>query len=464
MSTYFTKQNSSNSIPIFIVPPKGLAAFKKSLQPQLRQWLDSVGFKAKPSNRALLPAKDGTIAAVIVGAAETTDMWAVAQLPEQLPAGTYHIDSTYHPALKGKNDMIVPMAIGWGLACYKFARFIKATKEWPVLFVPAKYLAEAERMVAATHKARDLVNLPTNYLPPLALAEQVKVTGKAYGAKVTVISGDDLIKKNYPAVHAVGRASHNPPCLVDLTWGNPAHPKVTLVGKGVCFDSGGLDIKNAANMKLMKKDMGGAAAMLALAQVLMDEKLPIRLRLLIPAVENSISGDAYRPLDVISTRKGLTVEIGDTDAEGRVILCDALAEADSEKPDLLIDAATLTGAARVALGTDIPAFFTDDDALADAIYKTSKQMDDPLWRLPIHMGYDEMIASKVADLNNVADSGYAGAIIGALYLKHFVTDTKSWVHIDMMAWNVKNRPGRPAGGEAMSVRALHLLIRRRYAA
>lgn len=462
MSAYFTKQNSSDTVPIFVVPPKGLAAFKKSLQPHLRQWLDSLGFKAKPGSRALLPAKDGTLAAVITGIAETPDMWSIAHLPDLVPPGVYHVDTSFHAGLKAKPESIVPLAIGWGLACYKFDRFVKAAKEWPTLHVPGKYLAEAECMVAATHRARDLINSPTNILPPLALADEVKATGKKYGAKVSVIAGDDLLKKKYPAVHAVGRASHNPPCMIDLIWGNPSHPKVTLVGKGVCFDSGGLDIKNAANMKLMKKDMGGAAAMLALAEVIMGEKLPVRLRLMIPAVENSISGDAYRPLDVINTRKGLTVEIGDTDAEGRVVLCDPLAEADTEKPDLLIDAATLTGAARVALGTDIPAFFTDDDALAGSLYGASKQTDDPLWRLPMYMPYDDMIASKVADLSNVADSGYAGAIIGALYLKHFVTQTKSWVHIDMMAWNVRNRPGRPVGGEAMAIRALHQVIRERY--
>ncbi|MFO1241818.1 MAG: leucyl aminopeptidase family protein [Rickettsiales bacterium] len=390
-------------------------------------------------------------------------MWAVAHLPDALPPGNYHLDFGFHPVLKNKPESIAGMAAGWGLACYQFQHFKKSTKNWAKLYVPAKHLPEVERLVSATHHARDLINLPANIMTPLALADEIKATGKKFGAKVSVIAGDDLLKKSYPSIHAVGRASVNPPCLTDLTWGSPSHPKVTLVGKGVCFDSGGLDIKNAANMKLMKKDMGGAACLLALAEMIMGAKLPVRLRLLVPAVENSISGNAYRPMDVITTRKGITIEIGDTDAEGRVILCDALTEADSEKPDMLIDCATLTGAARVALGTDIPAFFTDDDQFADSIYAASKRYDDPLWRLPLHMPYDDMIQSKIADISTIADSGYAGAIIGGLFLKHFVTNTKTWVHIDMMAWNIKNRPGRPIGAEAMAIRALYGVIRQRFA-
>lgn len=463
MSSVFTK-SGADSTPIFVVNTKGFAAFKKSLQPHLKQWLEALNYKAKPYTRAILPAKDGGIAAVICGSGDAPDMWTVAHMPDALPPGTYHIDASFHAAIKNKPESIATLAIGWGLACYGFQRFKKNNKNWAVLHVPPKYIAEVERLVTATFRARDMINLPANIMTPLALSDEIKAVGKHYGAKVSVIVGDDLLKKNYPSVHAVGRASVNLPCLTDLVWGNPSHPKVTLVGKGVCFDSGGLDIKNAANMKLMKKDMGGAASLLALSEMIMGAKLPVRLRLIVPAVENSINGNAFRPMDVITTRKGLTIEIGDTDAEGRVILCDALAEADSEKPAMIVDCATLTGAARVALGTDIPAFFTDDESFAAELYAAGKKHDDPLWRLPLHMPYDDMIQSKTADLSTIADSGYAGAIIGGLFLKHFVTSTKTWAHIDMMAWNIKPRPGRPPGGEPMAVRALFEVIQKRFAA
>jgi leucyl aminopeptidase len=267
---------------------------------------------------------------------------------------------------------------------------------------------------------------------------------------------------NYGTVHAVGRASIRPPCLIDLRWGSDSAPKVTLVGKGVCFDSGGLDLKPAAGMKLMKKDMGGAAILLGLASALIDAKLPIRLRVLIPAVENAVSANAFRPMDVIRTRSGKTVEIGNTDAEGRLILCDALAEADSEKPDLIIDAATLTGAARVALGPDLPALFCNDETLAEGLLRAGIAEGDPLWRMPLWQPYRKLLDSKVADLNNVADSPFAGSVIAALYLAEFVAPTTPWAHLDVMAWNGGARPGRPEGGEAMGLRALYAHIKKRF--
>jgi leucyl aminopeptidase len=292
---------------------------------------------------------------------------------------------------------------------------------------------------------------------PPHLAEAAKDIARAHKAKFNVIVGDDLLKKNYPAIHAVGRAAARPPRLIELAWGNSG-PRLTLVGKGVCFDSGGLDLKTAAGMLLMKKDMGGAALMLALAQMIMDAGLKIRLRLLIPAVENAVDGNAYRPLDVIRTRKGITVEIGNTDAEGRVILCDALAEAQSDKPDLILDAATLTGAARVALGPDLPALFCNDDDVADALLRHGRAEDDPMWRMPLHKGYRRMLDSKVADINNVSDGPYAGAITAALYLQEFIDPGTPWAHIDTMAWNTRDRPGRPEGGEALGLRALFAFV------
>jgi leucyl aminopeptidase len=285
---------------------------------------------------------------------------------------------------------------------------------------------------------------------------------RQYDARCTVISGSDLLKKNYPTIHAVGRASSRPPCLIDLRWGPKNAPKVTLVGKGVCFDTGGLDLKPAANMLQMKKDMGGAAVVLGLASALMSAKAPIRLRVLIPAVENSVSANAIRPLDIVRTRSGKTVEIGNTDAEGRLILCDALAEADSESPSLLVDCATLTGAARVALGPEVQALFCNDDALADAILRASVDVADPIWRLPIWKPYRKWIDSKVADFNNVADGPFAGSIIGALYLAEFVRESTPWAHLDIMASNTRARPGRPEGGEATGMRALYRMIRQRF--
>ena len=284
--------------------------------------------------------------------------------------------------------------------------------------------------------------------------------GDAHGASVSTIVGEALLTQNYPAIHAVGRASDRAPRLIDLRWGRTG-PKITLVGKGVCFDSGGLDIKSASNMKLMKKDMGGAAHVLGLAQMIMAAQLPVRLRLLIPAVENSIAGNAFRPLDVLRTRKGLTVEVGNTDAEGRLILCDALAEADREGADLLIDCATLTGAARVALGPELPALFSNHDPTAEALIGHGLEERDPLWRLPLYKPYRRGLDSKVADLNNLWDSPFAGAITAALFLQEFVSAGTPWVHIDMMAWNSTARPGRPEGGEAMALRALYALVAER---
>jgi leucyl aminopeptidase len=309
--------------------------------------------------------------------------------------------------------------------------------------------------------ARDFVNTPASDFTPERLAAEAMQLARTHGASPLEVTGVEL-RRGFPAIHAVGQASASAPRLVDFTWGDPQHPKLTLIGKGVCFDSGGLDIKPSAGMALMKKDMGGAACTLALARLVMETRLPVRLRVLIPAVENSIAGNAYRPGDVIRTRKGLTVEIGNTDAEGRLVLCDALALADDERPDLLIDLATLTGAARVALGPELPAVFGTRQQTVDALLRHGREVADPLWQLPLWHGYDEDIASKVADINNASASAFAGAIIGALYLQRFVTQTPDWVHIDLYAWNPRERPGRPLGAEAHAVRALYALIVARY--
>jgi leucyl aminopeptidase len=354
-------------------------------------------------------------------------------------------------------------ALGWALGTYAFTRYKERKRGFATLALPAAAdRGEVERLARGIFLGRDLVNTPAIDMGPAELAAAAeKVAGEA-GARFSVVVGDDLLTHNYPTIHTVGRASTRAPRLIDIVWGDPDAPKVTLVGKGVCFDSGGLDIKPSSGMKTMKKDMGGAATALGLASAIMDAGLPVRLRVLIPAVENAVSGSAMRPLDVVRTRKGITVEIGNTDAEGRLILCDALAEADSEKPAILIDFATLTGAARVALGPDLPALFSSDDALAADLLAAGTEENDPMWRLPLYAPYRKMLDSKVADINNVSDSGYAGAITAALYLQEFVSKDTPWAHLDLFAWNNGARPGRPEGGEVMTIRAVYAYLRRRF--
>ncbi|MFN8694106.1 MAG: leucyl aminopeptidase family protein, partial [Holosporales bacterium] len=314
--------------------------------------------------------------------------------------------------------------------------------------------AWVETMSSAIFMGRDLINQPANELTPQTLAKAATDVANAHGAFFTLIEGAELLDAGYPLIHAVGKASAHPPCLIDFTWGDAAHRKVTLVGKGVTFDSGGLNIKPGSNMALMKKDMGGAAWVLALAQMIMALKLPIRLRVLIPAVENAVGGKAFRPGDILPSRKGITVEIGDTDAEGRLILADCLWEAAQEQPDLLIDAATLTGAQRVALGTDLPGFFTNRRDVAAGLMQASTAVHDPLWELPLFAAYRSQLDSKVADISNIGGGGYGGAITAALFLQEFVGDAVPWVHLDFMAWNLRDLPGRPVGGEVQGVRAI----------
>ena len=376
-----------------------------------------------------------------------------------LPEGTYALELA-----ENDSGSATDAALGWVLGSYQFSAY-KDSKRAPATLVwPAKAdQAEVERIARGVFLARDMINTPAEDMGPEQLATAVKAVADAHGATVRVIVGDQLLQENYPTIHIVGRASHRPPRLIDLRWGKESAPKVTLVGKGVCFDSGGLDLKTHEGMLQMKKDMGGAAVMLGLTQALMAAGTPIRLRLLIPAVENSVSGNAVRPLDIVRTRSGKTVEIGNTDAEGRLILCDALAEADSERPDMLIDCATLTGAARVALGPELQALYCDDDAVATALLKAGAETGDPLWRMPLWRPYRKELDSKVADLNNVAKGAFAGSVIAALYLAEFVAATTRWAHLDIFASNTAPRPGRPEGGEATGMRALYAYLRRRYA-
>ena len=442
-----------NAIPIEPVTKSG---FNKWLQknPGSREWLRTIGFKAEPGTFAFLRGRTPRVLAAPV---EGERIWAYAGLPMSLPEGTYRLD------IDGDAAAQTDAALGWRLGSYAFTRYCKAKRAAAKLAWPEKAdRTEVERIAASVFLARDLINTPCEDMGPGHLADAATQVAREFGAKTRTIVGDALLRENYPTIHIVGRASAREPRLIDIRWGERDAPKVTLVGKGVCFDTGGLDIKPSAGMLEMKKDMGGAAVMLGLARALMAADAPIRLRLLIPAVENSISANAYRPLDIVRTRGGKTVEIGNTDAEGRLVLCDALAEADTEKPDLLVDAATLTGAAKIALGPEVQAVFSDDDDAADAMVGHGRAVGDPLWRLPLWRPYRKLIDGKCADLNNVAPNAFAGSIIGALYLAEFVSNAKTWAHLDIMASNTSAKPGRPEGGEATGMRALYAYIRARW--
>jgi leucyl aminopeptidase len=423
----------------------------------VKTWAEAAGFAAKPGQHLLVPEKEGGIWAVLLGVGSEETIWQCARLPIVLPRGKYALADC------ASTEEANALCLGWGLGTYHFDRYkkgkrIEAALTWPALADKTRVTA----LVEAAKLGRDLVNTPAEDMGPDALAAVAKVVATEGGATYKEIVGDALLKQNYPSIHAVGRASTRAPRLIDFVWGNPDAPKVTLVGKGVCFDTGGLDIKPAEAMKLMKKDMGGAACVLAIAKAVMQLKLPIRLRVLIPAVENSIAGNAFRPLDVLATRKGLTVEVGNTDAEGRLVLSDALTEADSEKPELIVDMATLTGAARVALGTELPALFTADEDVAQGLLASATAAADPFWRLPLHKPYRRLLESKVADLGNVSNGAYAGAITAALFLQEFVSPKTPWVHIDTMAFNIEPLPGRPYGGEVLGMRALLHYLESRY--
>lgn len=425
--------------------------------PATRAWAEATGFTGEAGSICLMPSGSGGVERVLFGH-DDSDPWCWAHLPAKLPKGFYRIDA---PLPRPSADWA---AMAWELACYQFTRYQgRNGREWPVLAWPeAADRNHVCQTVDAIKLVRDLVNTPAGDMGPEELALAAAGLAERKGARFRTIVGESLLQENFPAIHAVGRASTRAPRLIDLKWGDETAPKVTLVGKGVCFDTGGLDLKTSATMKLMKKDMGGAAHVLGLASMIMEGNLPVRLRVLIPAVENAVSGNAYRPLDVLRTRKGLSVEIGNTDAEGRLVLADALAEADREKPSLLIDMATLTGAARTALGPELPAMFTPDEDLAALLLAAAEAEVDPMWRLPLWKPYRRLLDSKVADIANASDSSFAGAITAALFLQEFVSATTPWAHFDIFAWNPSSRPGRPEGGEAMVLRALYHAIAQRY--
>jgi leucyl aminopeptidase len=456
---YLIEDDGAPAIQLIPVVADSLEIVAKNLSSETESWIKSAGYSGKPGTVLLLPGGEaGGVAGALVGVEDNGDIWSWGGATQALPPGNYRIEGNLSADAAGR------AALGWALGSYAFTRYKQNDRPARNLVWPnganRKYVASA---ATATSLVRDLINTPAADMGPADLAEAARELAREFGADFKATVGDELLERNYPAIHAVGRAAAVAPRLIDMSWGGANHPRVTLVGKGVCFDTGGLDLKPSRGMALMKKDMGGAATVLGLARMIMANGVPVRLRVLAPAVENSVSGNAMRPRDILRTRKGLTVEIGNTDAEGRLVLADALTEAMADKPDLVLDFATLTGAARSAVGTGIAAMFSPDDGLAEALYRNGVAEDDPVWRMPLWRPYRRIIDSKVADINNAGDSPYAGAITAALFLAEFVDEGVPWAHFDIMAWNPAARPGRPEGGEAMAMRAAFAAIRERYA-
>lgn len=429
-----------------------------------KNWIKASNFGAASGALLLVPDDEGFLSCIVLGVGPTDvgdqDPLIVGALPQALPGGDYRIAYGENITRDRARD-----ALAWALGSYKFDRYKKMSSAEPKLCLDQDItnLDEVRALARATAFGRDLVSTPANDMGPKEIADAAQALASAYDVPCKITIGNDLLTENFPMIHAVGRASEEAPRLVDFSWGATRNPKVTLVGKGVAFDSGGLDIKSAAGMLLMKKDMGGAANVLALASAIMATDLPVRLRVIIPCVENAISGSAFRPGDVLTSRSGRTVEIGNTDAEGRLILADALTLASEDEPDLIVDMATLTGASRVALGTDIPSMFSNNDAFAADLQATSLAEADPLWQLPLWQPYKKSLDSKIADINHISSGGYGGAITAALFLSSFVAAEIKWAHIDLMAYNLTTKPGKPAGGETQGMRALYACLKNLYA-
>ena len=443
------------AIPLTPVARRAWPDFAKTLGTRQQRWAQSSGFECQAGAFCLLPDAQGATARVVCGIDESSPPFALGGLPYRLPANDYRLDG----------DALAPhdAALGWALGSYRFTKYHKPHTDPARLLLPRKVLDEVEPTIDAITRVRDLINTTAQDLGPAEVCAAVREVAERFGAKCREWSGDGLLKAGFPTVHAVGRASPRAPRVIEMRWGDPKHPLLALVGKGVCFDTGGLDLKTHDGMRWMKKDMGGAAHALALAQLVMASQLPVQLLLVIPTVDNAVAGDAMRPGDVIRTRAGITVEVDNTDAEGRLILCDALALAVESKPELLIDFATLTGAARVALGPDLPAVFANRDDVAGELLAAADVQHDPVWRLPLWHPYRAMLVSSIADTCNTGASRHAGAITAALYLQHFVPASVPWLHVDVYAWNDGERPGKPRGGDAQSLRAFHAFLQRRYA-
>jgi len=453
----FISDANAQTTPIFALRASEWSNWAERHSDVQRRLAAAHDFKAQAGRMLLVPATDGSIERVLFGIGEKANVFALGALAQHLPEGDYRFASA------PREFSATMVAVAWGLGSYAFDRYKKRKRPASRLAPPdGADMAEAGRLVAASWLARDLVNTPTNDMGPEALHKAAEGVAVKYAATFEAIVGDALVKHNYPLIHAVGRAASEAPRLLHLSWGDPAAPRVALVGKGVTFDTGGLDIKPSSGMRIMKKDMGGAAHALALAQIVMDAKLPVKLDVFLPVVENSIAGNAFRPGDVIKSRKGLTVEIDNTDAEGRLILADALTRASEDSPALVVDFATLTGAARTAMGPDIPPFYANDDALADELSKASVESNDPIWRLPLWDAYESEMDSPIADLKNTGDGAMAGSIYAALFLRRFV-NAPAWAHFDIYAWSPKEKPSRPQGGDAQALRAVWRVLKGRFA-
>jgi leucyl aminopeptidase len=449
MGVITDKKAHEHAAPILATDAGRLPKLLAALTASERRFAAAMGFDGAPDTHCVLPDSKGDVARVLAGVRDAKDPWALASLPQRLPRGRYAL---------GKGPVTVSpedAAFAWDLGSYQFTRYKRGKRKPADLQLdPSERVRRSLELAAAARLVRDLVNTPAEDMGPEDLSDVAREQAERFGGEFDEWVGDELIAQNFPAIHAVGRAASRAPRLLEINWGNPKHPRVAIVGKGVCFDSGGLDIKTAEGMRLMKKDMGGAAHAIALARLVMQRELPLRLQMLVPAVENAISGNAFRPGDVLKTRKGLTVEIGNTDAEGRLVLCDALAYAVEGKPRTLVDFATLTGAARVALGPELPALYANDEKLAARLLAAAQATRDPMWRLPLWRNYRRLYDSDVADINNSGRAGFAGSIVGALFLDHFVPEDIAWAHVDVYAWNDVSRPGRPLGGEAQGLRAI----------
>jgi leucyl aminopeptidase len=454
MAVITDRRAFDKATPVLATDAKRLAKLLSSLSPAERRWAETFGFEGAANSICALPDGKGGIARVLAGVGDADDPWALAALPLSLPRGRY--------ALGNGSVTIAPekAAFAWDLGGYQFTRYKKAARKPADLQVErAGKVTEALDMARAVRLVRDLVTTPCEDMGPEHLSDIAREQAELFGGEFDEWVGDELLAQNFPAIHAVGRAAERPPRLLEINWGNPKHPRIAVVGKGVSFDSGGLDVKTAADMRLMKKDVGGAAHAIALARLIMQHELPVRLHMLVPAVENAISGNAYRPGDVIRTRKGLTIEIDNTDYEGRVILCDALAYAVEHRPRTIIDFATLTSPARVALGPELAVLCSNDEKLAARLQDAANAVHDPMWRLPLWRNYRRFFDSDIADFNNADSGGQAECIVGALFLDHFVPRDIPWAHFDIFAWNDVSRPGRPAGGEAQGLRAVFEALR-----
>jgi leucyl aminopeptidase len=457
MNAWIDAAEAKSATPLIAVDKDSLDAVCASLGADARRWCAANAFAGEAGRFVAIPGADGRIGAILAGCDRRDALYGLASLPLRLPEGDYALDARGF-ALDARE-----VALGWALGAYQFTRYKKPSRAPARLVVDPTVARAAQPFVDAAYRVRTLINTPTEDMGPEELAADVRDLAAKHGATYREWVGDDLIAANFPTIHAVGRASHRAPRLATLTYGAENAPHLVLVGKGVCFDTGGLDIKTSDGMRLMKKDMGGAAHAIALASLVLDAKWPVRLTLLVPCVENSIAGNAYRPGEVITTRAGITVEVDNTDAEGRLVLCDAIAYAAEQKPDLILDFATLTGAARVALGPDLPVLFANRDDIADALLASAGATRDPLWRLPLWRPYLAMLESGVADIANSGASRHAGAITAALYLERFVPEPQPWCHLDVYSWNDGERPGRPRGGEAQGLRAYFEFLRKRYA-